>query len=71
MGSGEIDSLDEGRISFGDRSEDQEQTLDPVCGAKVDRHDSSTSSTAHRGSVYYFCSAACKARFLEDPDAYV
>jgi P-type Cu+ transporter len=71
MGSAEIESLDEGRISFGDRSEDKEQTLDPVCGAKVDRHDRSTSSAARRGSVYYFCSAACKARFLEDPDAYV
>lgn len=71
MSSGEFDSLDEGRISFGEPTESQEPTLDPVCGVKVDRHDSSTSSAVHRGTVHYFCSAACKARFLEDPDAYV
>jgi Cu+-exporting ATPase len=71
MSGGGIDSLDEGRILFGEPSEEQEQTLDPVCGAKVDRHDKSASSATHHGSVHYFCSAACKARFLEDPDAYV
>lgn len=71
MSSGEIDSLDEGRISFGEPSESQEQTIDPVCGGKVDRHDSSTSSAAYRGTVYYFCSTTCRARFLEDPEAYV
>ena len=71
MSSGGIDSLDDGRISFGEPSEDQEETLDPVCGAKVDRHDRSASSAVHEGTVYYFCSEVCKARFLEDPEAYV
>jgi YHS domain-containing protein len=41
-----------------------------VCGMMVDparakgQHD-------HRGTTYYFCAAACRARFSADPDRYL
>jgi YHS domain-containing protein len=65
-----IESLDEGRVSFGDPVQ-EEQPIDPVCGASVSRLDAKTASAARGGSVYYFCSEDCKERFLEEPEAYV
>src|SRR5258706_11468257 len=43
---------------------------DPVCGMQVD--EASPSGTAvYGGKPYYFCSAHCRAKFDQDPAAYV
>lgn len=43
---------------------------DPVCGMEVD--PSKTPHKAlHRGRIYYFCSAMCKAEFEKDPEHYL
>jgi xanthine dehydrogenase accessory factor len=43
---------------------------DPVCGMAVTAEVSNRPLT-HDGSTYYFCSAACKRAFAENPDAYL
>src|SRR5436853_3594750 len=46
------------------------KTRDPVCGMVVDpqrtphRHD-------HGGHAYFFCSAGCRRKFVEDPAKYL
>ena len=44
-------------------------TVDPVCGMELDVRDAA-GSTNHNGDYRYFCSPACKLRFLEDPEIY-
>jgi len=44
--------------------------IDPVCHMKVRVTDNALQSTAAGGGVTYFCSAWCKSRFAEKPDAY-
>ncbi len=47
-----------------------EEAADPVCGMTVAvagaRH-----THQHAGQTYYFCAAGCRARFAEDPSAYL
>jgi Cu+-exporting ATPase len=42
---------------------------DPVCGMGVT--EQSHHSTEHEGNRYYFCSAKCKARFVEAPQKFL
>lgn len=42
---------------------------DPVCG--MDVTEQSHHSTEHEGRPYYFCSAKCKARFMEAPQKFL
>ncbi|MDD2180455.1 heavy metal translocating P-type ATPase [Acidovorax sp. D2M1] len=42
---------------------------DPVCGVGVT--EQSHHSTEHEGHPYYFCSAKCKARFMEAPQKFL
>src|SRR5581483_4589798 len=42
--------------------------LDPVCEMAVDRDH--TLSATYQGVHYYFCSAACRDRFLAHPEAF-
>lgn len=42
---------------------------DPVCGMGVT--EQSHHSTEHEGNRYYFCSAKCKARFMEAPQKFL
>ncbi len=42
---------------------------DPVCGMELDPKKAAESH-AHGGRTYYFCSAACKALFIDTPDRY-
>src|SRR5439155_5598401 len=44
--------------------------IDPVCGMTVDPHTAKHRAD-HRGHTYYFCSAACRARFVSDPQKYL
>lgn len=62
-------SLDGGRIEFRPRSLLQQVEVDPICGAHMLRDDAAT-SVVHNGQTKYFCSSACRAQFLEDPDTY-
>jgi len=43
---------------------------DPVCGMTVDRQKTQFTSR-YKGSVLYFCSAGCKARFDADPEHFL
>jgi YHS domain-containing protein len=63
-------SLDDGRVSFGDRDEvELASAIDPVCGREIRRADAAGAVDYH-GTVYYFCSTDCKAAFLAEPTYY-
>lgn len=64
------ESLDDGRVSFGDREElELANAVDPVCGMTLRRADAAA-AVDHHGVVYFFCSADCRDRFAADPDRY-
>jgi Cu+-exporting ATPase len=48
----------------------RDETIDPVCGMRVDPH-----TTAHRhcyqAHSYYFCSVGCRGKFAADPVKYL
>ena len=64
------ESLDDGRVSFGNR-DDSELAIatDPVCHMELKRADAAAAIDYH-GTVYFFCSNACRDAFLADPDRY-
>jgi len=65
------DSLDEGRVSFGDRDEIELATAtDPVCGRELKRADAAGAIDRH-GTVFFFHSLACRDAFLVDPERYL
>jgi YHS domain-containing protein len=65
------DSLDEGRVSFGDREEiELANAVDPVCGMELKRADAAGAVDFH-GTVYFFCSAACRDQFTADPELFI
>ena len=43
---------------------------DPVCGMTVDPK-SAAGKTQHQGRTYYFCAAACQAKFEKNPGQFV
>ena len=43
---------------------------DPVCGMTVDPH-TAKHRAEHRGHTYYFCSAGCRTKFVDDPQKYL
>jgi Cu+-exporting ATPase len=47
-----------------------EEFTDPVCGMKVTK-DGAAGSAEYQGKTYYFCSAACRQAFSENPGKYV
>ena len=63
-------SLDGGRITFGVERETAAVQRDPVCGMEV-IVATAAASEPFRGVDYYFCSRACKDKFVEDPSHYV
>lgn len=65
------DSLDNGRVAFGDREEiEMASAVDPVCGRELKRADAAGAIDYH-GTVYFFCSEACKEQFAADPTLFV
>jgi YHS domain-containing protein len=65
------DSLDNGRVAFGDREElEMAMAVDPVCGRELKRADAA-GAVDHHGVVYYFCSKACHDQFVADPSLFV
>ncbi len=65
------ESLDNGRVSFGDREEiEMASAVDPVCGRELKRVDAA-GAVDHHGTVYYFCSQACHDQFVADPSLFV
>jgi Cu+-exporting ATPase len=44
--------------------------IDPVCGMSVDPH-TAKHRAEHRGHSYYFCSAGCRTKFVNDPQKYL
>jgi xanthine dehydrogenase accessory factor len=64
------ESLDDGRVSFGNRDEiELAMATDPVCGIELKRADAAAAIDVH-GRVYFFCSTACRDAFLADPERY-
>jgi len=62
--------LDEGRVSFGNRDEAELAiATDPVCGMELRRADAAA-AVDYKGTVYFFCSNACRDAFLADPARY-
>ena len=45
-------------------------SIDPVCGMKVDRAETSHHAESG-GTAFHFCSAGCRAKFVADPDRYL
>jgi Cu+-exporting ATPase len=43
---------------------------DVVCGMQVDE-DTTANKAAYHGSTFYFCSPACKARFVRSPETFI
>lgn len=43
--------------------------IDPVCKMEVNE-DGAAGKSEHGGTTYYFCSAACKKAFDDDPSRY-
>jgi len=43
---------------------------DPVCGMSVDEKKAAATAT-HEGKTYYFCAAACRDRFVKNPNQYL
>jgi Cu+-exporting ATPase len=63
--------LDDGRVVFDDPPlETGAVATDPVCGMKLERADAAA-AVDHHGVIYYFCSPACKARFVAAPDRFI
>jgi YHS domain-containing protein len=52
------------------KEEDATMAKDPVCGMNVDEKKAGATAV-QKGKTYYFCSAACKAKFEKEPDKYV
>jgi xanthine dehydrogenase accessory factor len=46
------------------------EAVDPVCGMTV-AVQGAKATTLHAGTVYYFCSPDCRARFVADPARYL
>jgi YHS domain-containing protein len=51
-------------------SEEVVMATDPVCKMKVDESKAAGTSD-YKGQTYYFCAASCKAKFDQNPAAYV
>jgi YHS domain-containing protein len=66
-----MDSLDDGRVSFGNRDEIELATAtDPVCGQELRRADAAA-AIDHHGKLYFFHSVECRDAFAADPDSFV
>jgi Cu+-exporting ATPase len=52
------------------RTMQQTEEHDPVCGMKVDPLKAAA-SVEHEGATIYFCSQGCAAKFRAAPDKYV
>ena len=46
------------------------RAVDPVCGMTVDPHTAKHRAD-DRGHTYYFCSAGCRTKFVNDPQKYL
>ncbi len=49
---------------------EDDKATDPVCGMKVVR-ETSKHTVEHDGTVFYFCCAGCRTKFIADPDKYL
>lgn len=58
------------RIDRGGEDFDDETATDPVCGMRISR-SSAAASEAYRGHPYYFCSSACREKFVHEPASYI
>ncbi len=45
------------------------KVTDPVCGMTVEA-DGAVARVEHAGKTYYFCSEACRKRFVAEPAKY-
>src|SRR5579872_2445390 len=52
------------------RQETTPLAKDPVCGMTVDP-DKTRHHAEHDGTIWHFCSAGCRAKFIADPERYL
>ena len=48
----------------------KEDTIDPVCGMKVDSAKAAAQEE-YEGAIFYFCSQGCAAKFRAEPEKYL
>lgn len=48
----------------------EERVIDPVCEMTIAREEAAATAK-YEGQTYYFCAPGCKAKFEEDPEAYL
>jgi YHS domain-containing protein len=58
----------EGQMHAHNHAEDS--TIDPVCGMKVKKEEAKA-TYEYKGRTYYFCTEACKEKFIKNPEEYV
>ena len=59
------------RFGYAERSSREDaMAIDPVCKMKVEESKAAGKSD-YKGLTYYFCAASCKAKFDQNPAAYV
>jgi xanthine dehydrogenase accessory factor len=56
------------RVPEQGREREPAEATDPVCGMTVTANGSAT-PLEHDGVTYYFCSAGCRQKFSENPEA--
>jgi YHS domain-containing protein len=48
----------------------EEMAVDPVCEMKISMEDAKATHR-HKGKTYYFCTEACREKFVKDPEKYI
>lgn len=46
------------------------KVTDPVCGMEF-RREEAVATVEHSGTVYFFCTEACRKQFEKEPERYV
>ena len=58
------------RLERANRDLSEVLVTDPVCGMRINRTEAAA-SMEHQGHPFYFCAAACRDRFAENPKRYM
>ena len=59
------------KIQLSQKNSITKDATDPVCGMTVDPTAAQVGRYTYKGTAYYFCSPACRAKFQADPESYL
>lgn len=51
-------------------SKESEMAKDPICGMEVHKANPPGGTARYQNKTYFFCGAACRHQFEEDPSKY-